>query len=437
LLGLAGAAGAVGPVDLPASNEPRVPVATCRSGSGLVSSRGTGEHWTMIRPKEQAHSRDLLLALPGTRAFLRPLSGGVELTLWGNLPQLSDSPVLESAVVLHDGRGYALDLTLVRGRIVLANTRDKGPARIWLRAQDGVELTLPAPGDTVALEQYGRWPRGVPFTAGKPGAGPVRQWEVHVLKGKLDIKTARTSWSMEAPPGAAYFRGDSVSGPDEDGPRKRDKVPDWWADPKGAKAAQAKAIRAVLKAYRGKLKGATAREAAIELMKASDKDPDMERARATRQLVVYAHAALDHLTDVVDALDNPNHPGMRQAAVVALRHWIGDGPGRDQRVYDVLTDDYGFSKAEADTVLQLLHSPFDPEQPETYEVLIDYLKHARLAVRELAHWHLQRLAPAGRKIPYDAAAPPKELEKAVAQWRKLIPSGEVPGGTKKDKDKKK
>jgi uncharacterized protein (TIGR03000 family) len=95
-------------------------------------------------------------------------------------------------------------------------------------------------------------------------------------------------------------------------------------------------------------------------------------------------------------------------------------------LYEALQSDLGFSKNDAETVLQLLHSPFDLEQPETYETLIAYLRHRRQAVRELAAWHLYRLAPIGQKIPFNAAASPEEHAKAAAAWKKLIPSGELP-----------
>jgi hypothetical protein len=51
--------------------------------------------------------------------------------------------------------------------------------------------------------------------------------------------------------------------------------------------------------------------------------------------------------------------------------------------------------ADAENILQLLHSFSDADlaQPETCEVLIDYLAHARLAIRGLAYWHLYRLVP--------------------------------------------
>jgi len=92
----------------------------------------------------------------------------------------------------------------------------------------------------------------------------------------------------------------------------------------------------------------------------------------------------------------------------------------------VLVDHSRLSAAQAETVLQLLHSPFAADQPETYEALIAYLGHSQLAVRELARWHLYRLAPAGRDIKYDAAADEAERTKAVEAWKKFIPRGELP-----------
>ena len=62
--------------------------------------------------------------LPGVRAVLETEPKGVSLTLYGGMPRLSPSPVLESQVVLHDSRAYDIDLTLREGRVLLANNRD-------------------------------------------------------------------------------------------------------------------------------------------------------------------------------------------------------------------------------------------------------------------------------------------------------------------------
>ena len=81
--------------------------------------------------------------------------------------------------------------------------------------------------------------------------------------------------------------------------------------------------------------------------------------------------------------------------------------------------------AQAATIMNLLHSPFDGTQPETYDTLLTYLQHDKLAIRELARWHLYRLAPAGRDIRYDPAAAPEERARAVTAWKKLIADGKV------------
>jgi hypothetical protein len=415
-----------------------VPVAKVLPDSaGLISSEGTGKEWIRVEPKESVHSRDLLVVIPGLKAELEPRPNSVRLTLWGNLPELSDSPVLESAVILHDSRAYDLDLTLMRGRIVLTNVKKEGPAKVWLRAQTGVSLTLAEPGTSVALELYGRWLAGVPFSLKKrPGHAPVLLWEVHVLKGRVDIKADDNEWSMSAPPGPSYFHGDSVRGPSEGGPQRRARLPEW-ADPKAEPPPDAKVIREVVKRYQGRLKSRDPEEVRQDLLAEAAKDKNKTRARMTRELMVYAAGALDDVVFVADTLASSKYPEMRLAAVVALRHWIGEGPGRDEMLYELWVGDMGFSKAEAQTVMQMLHSPFVRNLPETYDTLIAYLGHGRLAIRQLAIWHLRRLAPAGRDIEYDPAASAKERARAIAAWRKLIPSGELPPEPKKKKKGKK
>jgi len=83
-------------------------------------------------------------------------------------------------------------------------------------------------------------------------------------------------------------------------------------------------------------------------------------------------------------------------------------------------------------VLELLHSPFHKDRPETYQTLIEYLRSDRLPVRELARWHLDRLAPAGRSIAFDAAAPAEERAQAVKKWKELVPEGQLPPPPKRE-----
>lgn len=408
----------------PPSLEPRVVVGKCVSPQGTLLQREQADStWASLGPKDEIHSRDLLLALPGVRATL-DLSEGVRLGLWGSLPELTRFPVLESAVILHDSRAYDLDITLDRGRVVLANRKKKGAVRIWVRLPGTAwDLTLPAAGDEVALELTGGKQPGVTFDKdARRGQGPLMVLALHVLKGSLTLKIGDREYALDAPPGPAYFHWDSAAGPGG-GPHVRKSNPEW------ADAAAEKKLPAALRKEIAGLPqfggGESVAEALAQRLRSADKLPQAE-ADARRRLAIYALGAVDNLQGLTDALAEAPGAVTRQAAVETLRHWIGRGPGRDRRLYRFLVQRQKYAEAQAETVLQLLHSPFDADRAETYETLIAYLRHSRLAVRELARWHLYRLAPAGRKIPYDAGAAEAERIKGYEAWKKLIPSGKLP-----------
>ena len=60
-------------------------------------------------------------------------------------------------------------------------------------------------------------------------------------------------------------------------------------------------------------------------------------------------------------------------------------------------------------------------------LLIEALQHPQLSIREMAHWHLVRMVPKGKEIPYDAAGTPESLKQAHDKWKELVPEGTVPG----------
>jgi hypothetical protein len=123
---------------------------------------------------------------------------------------------------------------------------------------------------------------------------------------------------------------------------------------------------------------------------------------------------------------------MWDTAVLVMRHWLGRGPGQDQKLYQGLTTIGKYTPAHAATIMQLLHSfgEADLVRPELYEMLVRYMGHDALGIRGLAHWHLSRLVPEGKKIGFDPLAPKEEREKARAQWKELvekeIAAGELP-----------
>ena len=114
--------------------------------------------------------------------------------------------------------------------------------------------------------------------------------------------------------------------------------------------------------------------------------------------------------------------------IIGLRHWIGRKPGQDLKLYEFVISARHYSKKQAEIFIDLLHSFGDDElkEPETYEVLIDYLGSDKAGIRGLANWHLHRLVPKGRDIKFDPIAPEAERKEAIAKWKKLVPKGTVP-----------
>ncbi|HTU93247.1 MAG TPA: hypothetical protein VMF69_24415 [Gemmataceae bacterium] len=411
----------------PTSWEPRVAAAKYLSPVGnLLSNEQPGQPWRTLGQHSDIHSRDLLLALPGMRASLETSPRAVELILWGNLPGVSDFSGLESAVILHDSRAFDLDFTLRRGRVLVANRKESGPVRVWLRIEGAAfQLTLGEPGDSVCLGLYSFWPRGVPFSLSPRSEDvPVRRLNILAVKGQVDVKTGGVQHSLSSPPGLSAFHWNSVNGPDA-APHQLRQL-EAWADFTRKLPSSAKPLLEAVAQYRAAVKESDPRTALFDLLAAAGREKEREQAKATAEFAVFGLAAINDIDRVMEALDDPRQAEARRAAVIALRHWIGNHAGRDQLLYQYLIDRLRYPKSQAETVLQLLHNAYAAEEPETYETLIVFLNHPKLSIRELAWWHLSRLVPEDIAVPYDPAAAPAQRAKAHAAWKELIPSGSLP-----------
>jgi hypothetical protein len=410
------------------ADEPRTVVAKSLSPAGTLLRRTAPDKaWEVVEPKADLFSRDLLLSMPVSRGTIESKNGAVQVLFWGNLPQISAFPILESAVVLHEAKGADLDLSPQRGRVVLSNHKPSGAAEVRVRLPRGEwDLTLSEPGAEVAVEMFGRWPRGVPFHT-DPAAtdAPTIEVTLLVLKGNVGLKTGGQQFAMTAPAGPAYFHWDSVAG-DDNGPRRLTDLPPWTSQ-KLPETPEAKAAAAVLEEVKRQMQSKPPTEVMAGLAKAADAESDPLKAGSMRRGAVYGSAALDNLGPVVAGLAD-KHADVRDAAVQALRAWIGRGPGQDQKLYDSLQKEEKFSKVHAEIVLDLLHSfgDADLEKPATYEALIGYLRHTRPAIRELAAWQLYRLVPHGKDIAYDPNGSREDLDKAYKAWKELVPSGQLP-----------
>jgi hypothetical protein len=395
-------------------------VARCVSETAYIMRRAEpGKPWQVVAKDEAIRAGDLLVGMPG--ATLDSKNGAVRVEMMSDLEGLSPFPVMDNAIRLHDTPGVDLDMTLDRGRVDLVNRKDRGPAQVKVRVrQETWDLTLEEPCASIALELYGRWAPGVPFTK-EPGPKdvPIADLIFLVLKGEVKQGFRGVEHELRAPPGPAMITWDNVDGHDSS-PHRLEKLPPWAEPTKGEDSPLVQAKKAALERFRTALLSKPV-ETVLEEFVQSNNPGD-------RRLAVIAMAAFDDLANLGKALREGKQPDVWDNGVIALRHWIGRGPGQDQLLYKRLVEVAKCSPVEAEDILQLLHS-FSPEEvnrPETYEMLIDHLDHNRLAVRGLANWHLVRLVPAGKEFGYNPMGSKEERKAAIDKWRKLIPPGQLP-----------
>lgn len=399
----------------------------------LVRRAAAGEPWQRLAPNSRVASRDMMLSLPGFRSDVT-LESGVLVSLVGQVPESANAPVLEAALVLHvPPDGYDADLTFDRGalRIRAPRASAERPARVRVRFLDQAwDLALEDPATDVGLLLISR--QGAPYPAHQP---PRAECFLFLLKGQASVGLAHEthhglrpttdplvlSWDNQTRtvrgPAPAVSRIDALL------------LPIWSDNPPANELARN--VRLALNELNRRVVANRPVEAGlVEFLQPGEASTVYQRMLAVRSLT-----ALDSLADVVNVLgDERQPPEVREDAIFTLRIWLGRGSDLDQLLYDPqkrtgILIDRKYTPREAETILTLLY-PFAEAQrgqPETYATLIDLLRHDRLAIRQLAYWHLVRLDPAGRDIPYNAAWPPEQLERAYQAWKRHIPDGSSPG----------
>jgi hypothetical protein len=387
---------------------------TCAAAPGALLAK-TGSGWKAIRQGDSVPAETPLVAL-----FDATLHGesGVDVRILADLGQRGPFPTLESAITLHADAEHDLSLTPLQGLIVLTNVKPKGAAKVLLTFRgDQLEVTLKEPMAKLALEVFGRHAPGTPHLDDPKKDEPVMHVFFIALSGEAVLRHGEKAVSLHAPPGPAVLMWDSeVRQPEVQ--RLEELPPEVTALKEKDKKRLDEA-----NAWAKELGGPEDAKQVLFKQAAS------ENAR-TRQEALTAMAALDFLPAVLDNLAASPRADMRDHAVLVLRHWLGRAPGQTAKLAAALREE-GYSPTQAHSVLHLLYG-FTPEEqrdPSTYELLIEELKHKKAAVRVLAHWHLVRLAPAGKSIAFDARAGEAELQRSYEEWRKLIPPGKLPPRT--------
>ncbi len=415
----------------PANPQPvRTVVATSTSPAASIANRPPAATVFSVVPEEgDLYTTDLLVCLPGSSFVTR--NGAVVGRTLADFDRRAPLPVLETAVTLHrPAPEVDLDFTLSRGLIELTNSRGEGSATVRVRFwEQKWTIVLDSPGSRAVLGLWGRWPAGSRFRplgakedpANAPG--PVAAVVFLVVAGTVSLDVGGTTLGMKAPPGPAELRWHSLGGM-RPRPQKLDKLPDW-ADLAAELSPEGKKLAAAAEKFRAAR--ATAPALALDSFLSST-DP------AESRVALVALGAFDDLERLVRRLASAKTTEERDFAITVLRHWLGRGPGQDQRLYDSLTSRLDLTDAQARTLIELLFgiSAEDAAMPETYEVLIDYLGHEKPVVRSVAAWHLVRLVPQGREIAFKPDASEEEVTKTQAAWKKIVPTGQLPPGVRKE-----
>jgi hypothetical protein len=420
---------AIAPAVAGGRDDARVVVAKSTSPAATFAARPANvTQFRMLPANADLYSGDLLVSLPGGTLVSR--NGAAAVRSLADYDARSPSPILETAVVLRDSKDLDLDLTLDRGRIDITNVRPTGPATVRIRFWDqSWKIVLDSPGTRVAIELVGRWPSGARFKplgpSDEPAKAPAPAASVvfFMLSGSASVDVGGVTLAVKPPPGPAQLMWNSVTGARPQ-PLKLDKPPDW-AEPGAATSGDAKRFAAALERFRAARADDAAK--AVESFLASDDPIDQRIALVTL-------GGLDDLETLGKSLVAAKTLDQWDFGITVLRHWLGRSRGQDQLYYEILTSRRGYTPGQAQTIVQLLFgfSSDDLAQPETYEVLIDYLIHDKPAIRNLAAWHLVRLVPQGKSIPYKPDGTKADAAATHAAWKKLIPAGELPPAPKKE-----
>lgn len=369
--------------------------------------------WVPVKVGEKIRAGRELVSFPDTE--LHSANGAIELIMISDIGKKGVHPILETAVVLKKNAAVDLDVTFRRGLLVLTNVKKSGPAKVRLRFRHAVwDLTLKEPGTKVVAEFYSRLVPGLPSIADWKKKKPAAHLSLLVIKGKAFLHTEEAGLGLSAPPGHALLVWDTLDSQPE--VERLEKLPEL-VEPANKKET---ALMDQIEKAASRLMSKDSGTVVDDLMKSNK--------RADRLVAVTMMGVLDDLPRLIAALSNRQHKEVRDHAVLTLRHWLGREPGQAKKLYAALVKDRKYSRVHALTIIQLLFG-FNHEQaadPRIYQVLIHYLGHSQMAVRELAEWNLVRLAPAGRDIAYNPAAPPAQRQQTMQNWRRLIPAGQLP-----------
>jgi hypothetical protein len=408
------------------------------NGAPSVLVQRRKDVWTRQSLGSMVNSGETLVSLPGYSSEVLT-ENGINLLLRGHVKELSPQErgfavmdnLMESSVMLHKPPpGVDLDLTINQGRVYITNRKESGAALIRLRLRSPVDdkdlgevwdVTLEEPGSEIGVDRLTQYTRDIKYMEGEE---PNVQVVLCLTTGKASLRVDGYRHNNLDGPTAVLW--DNKTGVVQ-GPIRMPKVPPIWE--KTPPPALFRERATDLKELAEKL---TNKPVAVTLKDLFEKD---ETPLYQRVLCLYALSAIDDVQKLLDVLNNedPMRAIFRDVAIFTLRRWISRSSDAGNQLYDpkkktgMLIKRY--ESKEAETILVLLHdfSDSDRQDKTTYYALVGYLKSTKIAIRELALWHLLRLCGPNRpEMPFDPAGPPDQREKVADEWKKLIDTGKLP-----------
>lgn len=412
--------------------------------AALVTQPEGKDEWRRVNFKEPVSTNDTLLTLPGFSAIVQTPSG-VSVMLRGMVRELSFNPVtnflLDSAVTLHVNPKFDLDMTLQRGRVYLANRKEKGPVKLRLRFEKEVwDVALANPGDEICIDLLHYF---TPVTNYRKGEDPKAECYLSVLKGDADVKIdAFHTYNVQVqPPKWASFQWDSFT--KARGPFRHDEPAPALAKQPVSDAVLSQVTREhrdIIKRMQAALKSLETQLNDKKTLRDALKETHVLPDPVARVLAIYCLSSIDSIGLVCDSLGEERDGGAadRQAAIYALQRWVSRGPNQSNRLYDEKTGtglliDKMYKPTEASRIVQLLH-PFLAEEldkDETYHFLARCLRSSKVAIAELGYRNLEWMAQG--KIPqgFNAAWPAAQRERYSDDIEKMIEKKQLPPLAKK------
>ena len=402
------------------AQEKAAPAARCTAVHGALLMQVKNAGWESLAADSNVPTDQLLVALFG--AEFRSLNGAVGAKVIADVGQRGPFPVLEAAVQFHADPKDDLEVTLERGILLLANMKKTGAANVLLYvAGEAFEIELHDPKTRLAVEVYGRHVPGLPNLTNARQDAPVMNAAFFALEGEVVINTKKHATRLLAPPGNALYLWDNLTRtPDV---HRFDTLPDSVKPFNEDERKQFDTISGFAKKW-----ASTPGGIVKAIWQAATSQDETERKAA-----IVGLGALDEMPRLMQVLSDKDHADARDMAVLAIRHWLGRAPGQSILLHQHLTKNEGYTPTQAKNLLYLFNGIEESKlrQPETYDILIQTLNHAKMPARELARWHLVRLVPNGKSVKYDAAAAEAIRLQAIAEWRRLVPEGKLPSPPKK------